>query len=136
MDKGAQVILSEIRRLWRNTDRARVIIQRMSTPNITDLDALKLRIRTFAEARDWQRYHTPKNLAMALIVEAAELVEVFQWLTPEQSTNLTEQQHEAVRHEVADVLIYLTRLADVLDIDLLAAASAKIELNALKYPTL
>lgn len=135
MDKGVQVILSETRRSWRNTNRARVIIQRMSTPKITDLDALKLQIRTFAAERDWQRYHTPKNLAMALIVEAAELVEVFQWLTPEQSTNLTEQQHEAVRHEVADVLIYLTKLADVLDIDLLAAASAKIELNALKYPT-
>ena len=127
--------MSETRRSWRNTDRARVIIQRMNTPNITDLDALKLQIRRFAAEREWQTYHTPKNLAMALIVEAAELVEVFQWMTPEQSTSLTEQQHEAVRHEVADVLIYLTRLADVLDIDLLAAASAKIELNALKYPT-
>ena len=106
----------------------------MSTFKITDLDALRLQIRTFAAQREWQRFHTPKNLAMAMIVEAAELVEVFQWLTPEQSTSLTEQQHEAVRQEVADVLIYLTRLADVLDIDLLAAASAKIELNALKYP--
>ncbi len=107
----------------------------MNTPKIADLDALKLQIRTFAAERQWQPYHTPKNLAMALIVEAAELVEIFQWLTPEQSTRLTEQQHEAVRHEVADVLIYLTRLADVLDIDLLAAASAKIELNARKYPS-
>lgn len=107
----------------------------MQIPMISDLDALKQRLRLFAADREWQGFHTPKNLAMAMIVEAAELVEVFQWLTPEQSTNLTEQQLEAVRHEVADVLIYLTRLADVLDIDLLAAASAKIELNALKYPT-
>ena len=107
----------------------------MQIPMISDLDALKQRVRLFAADREWQRFHTPKNLAMAMIVEAAELVELFQWLTPEQSTNLTEQQLEAVRHEVADVLIYLTRLADVLDIDLLAAASAKIELNALKYPT-
>lgn len=106
----------------------------MSTLKLTDLDALRLQIRTFAAEREWQRYHTPKNLAMALIVEAAELVEVFQWLTPEQSTGLSDEQHEAVRHEVADVLIYLVRLADVLEIDMLAAASAKIELNALKYP--
>lgn len=107
----------------------------MQIPMISDLDALKQRVRLFAADREWQRFHTPKNLAMAMIVEAAELVELFQWLTPEQSTSLTEQQLEAVRHEVADVLIYLTRLADVLGIDLLAAASAKIELNALKYPT-
>lgn len=106
----------------------------MQVPKIPDLDALKLRARAFAAERQWQGYHTPKNLAMALIVEAAELVEQFQWLTPEQSAALTAEQHEAVRHEVADVLIYLTRLADVLEIDLLAAASAKMEINARKYP--
>lgn len=136
LEKRVQALLSETRRLWRNTIMARVIILRMNTPKISDLDALKLQIRRFAAEREWQTYHTPKNLAMALIVEAAELVEVFQWLTPEQSESLTEQQHEAVRHEVADVLIYLTRLADLLDIDLLAAASAKIELNARKYPSI
>lgn len=108
----------------------------MQTPTITDLDALKLRLRTFASEREWQPYHTPKNLAMALIVEAAELVELFQWLTPEQSWALTPTQQVAVQHEVADVLIYLTRFADLLGIDLLAAASAKMELNALKYPPL
>lgn len=106
----------------------------MDTPQIPDLDALKRRIRIFAAERHWETYHTPKNLAMALIVEAAELVEVFQWLTPDQSTSLSDEQHEAVSHEVADVLIYLTRLADLLDIDLLAAANAKMELNARKYP--
>lgn len=108
----------------------------MQTPTITDLDALKLRLRAFAAEREWLPYHTPKNLAMALIVEAAELVEQFQWLTPKQSCELTHAQHEAVQHEVADVLIYLTRLADLLGIDLLVAASAKMELNALKYPPL
>jgi Predicted pyrophosphatase len=110
------------------------IIDRMDTPNVTSLDELKQRVRIFAEARDWQAYHTPKNLTMALIVEAAELVEPFQWLTPEQSLNLPANTKEAVRQEMADVLIYLTRLADVLDIDLLDAASAKLAINAAKYP--
>ena len=109
-------------------------MRRMQASIISDLDTLKLRLREFAAERAWQPYHTPKNLAMALIVEAAELVEQFQWLSPEQSTALTSEQHEAVRQEVADVLIYLTRLADLLDIDLLAAASAKMEINARKYP--
>jgi len=95
---------------------------------------MKLRIRQFALDRDWPRYHTPKNLAMAMIVEAAELVEQFQWLTPEESHALSVQKHEAVRQEIADVLIYLTRLADILDIDLLEAAAAKLEINARKYP--
>lgn len=84
--------------------------------------------------RAWAPYHTPKNLAMALIVEAAELVEQFQWLTPEESVALSAEKYEAVRQEMADVLIYLTRLADILDIDLLAAATDKIEINARKYP--
>lgn len=106
----------------------------MQIPIISDLDALKQRLRLFAAERQWQSYHTPKNLAMALSVEVAELVEQFQWLTPEQSLTLTHEQHEAVRHEIADVLIYLTQLADLLDIDLLAAASAKMEINARKYP--
>ena len=104
-------------------------------PTITPtLDTLKLRIREFAHAREWERYHTPKNLAMAMIVEAAELVEQFQWLTPEESATLSAEKHEAVRQEVADVLIYLIRLADILDMDLLDAATAKIEINARKYP--
>lgn len=106
----------------------------MNTPPIPDLETLARQIREFAEAREWERYHTPKNLAMALCVEAAELVEPFQWLTAEQSQNLSPSQHEAVRQEIADVLIYLTRLADLLDIDLLDAARAKLALNAKKYP--
>ena len=108
----------------------------MNVPVIPDLDTLKVRIRTFAAERQWQPYHTPKNLAMALIVEAAELVEQLQWLTPAESHALSVETHEAVRQEMADVLIYLTRLADVLNIDLLDAASAKMEINARKYPPL
>ena len=101
---------------------------------IDTLDTLRLRIREFAQARAWERYHTPKNLVMALSVEAAELLEPFQWLTPEQSQNLSAAQHEAVRQEIADVLIYLTRLADLLGIDLLDAAADKLAINARKYP--
>lgn len=91
-------------------------------------------LRQFSAARDWRQYHTPKNLAMALIVEAAELVEQFQWMTPEQSLALTDEQLTAVRDEVADTLIYLVELADVLDIDLIAAARGKMVKNAVKYP--
>ncbi len=106
----------------------------MSHHEIDNLDTLRLRIREFAQARAWERYHTPKNLVMALSVEAAELLEPFQWLTPEQSQNLSAAQHEAVRQEIADVLIYLTRLADLLGIDLLDAAADKLAINARKYP--
>lgn len=106
----------------------------MKPHQIDSLDALRLRIREFAEARAWERYHTPKNLAMALSVEAAELLEPFQWLTPEQSFELGAEQREAVRQEIADVLIYLTRLADLLDIDLLDATADKLAINARKYP--
>ncbi|MFN3715342.1 MAG: nucleotide pyrophosphohydrolase [Thiobacillus sp.] len=106
----------------------------MNAARIDSLDTLRRRIRAFAEARAWTDYHTPKNLVMALTVEAAELQEPFQWLTPEQSLNLDAGQREAVRQEIADVLIYLTRLADLLDIDLLDAAADKLDINARKYP--
>jgi dCTP diphosphatase len=106
----------------------------MTAHTIDSLDALRARIHAFAQAREWERYHTPKNLVMALIVEAAELLEPFQWLSAEQSHQLNAEQHEAVRQEMADVLIYLTRLADVLEIDLLQAAEDKLVLNARKYP--
>lgn len=106
----------------------------MNTPALTSLDSLRERVRDFALARAWDRFHTPKNLVMALSVEVAELQEPFQWLTPEQSQALDPTQHEAVRQEIADVLIYLTRLADILDIDLLQAATDKLALNAKKYP--
>ena len=106
----------------------------MTAPAIDSLDTLRQRIREFAQVRAWERYHTPKNLVMALSVEMAELVEPFQWLTAEQSHHLNAEQHEAVRQEIADVLIYLTRLADVLGIDPLHAAADKLAINARKYP--
>ena len=102
--------------------------------NPANLASLRDALRRFAAARDWQRFHTPKNLAMALSVEAAELLEHFQWLTAEQSAKLTPARKRAVAAEVADVLLYLTRLADVLQIDPLAAARRKLRQNARKYP--
>ena len=102
--------------------------------SITDLTTLRDALRAFCAARDWHRYHTPKNLVMALSVEAAELVEHFQWATPEESLKPTPEKLSEIRDEVADTLIYLVELADVLDIDLIAAARDKIAKNALKYP--
>lgn len=99
-----------------------------------DLSALRDALRRFAEERDWDQFHSPKNLASALAVEAAELLEPFQWLTEDQSKNLTPAQFSAVREEMADVLLYLIRLADKLDVDLVKAAEQKIEINARKYP--
>lgn len=101
---------------------------------IHDLTTLRAALRDFAAARDWRQYHTPKNLAMAMIVEAAELVEHFQWATPEESRAPSADKLAEIRDEVADTLIYLVELADVLDIDLIAAARDKIAKNALKYP--
>ena len=104
------------------------------THNHITLAGLRVALRKFAAAREWQQFHTPKNLAMALSVEAAELLEHFQWLTTAQSVRLSAQRRRAVADEIADVLLYLTRLADVLDIDPLAAARRKLRLNARKYP--
>lgn len=102
--------------------------------NQNDLETLKLRLRDFADSRDWNQFHSPKNLCMALSVEIAEITEHFQWLTEEQSRNLPQDKREEVATELADTLLYLIRLADKLKIDLAAAASSKIELNAQKYP--
>jgi len=106
---------------------------------MTDIDLLALRdrLRSFASDRDWEKFHTPKNLASALSVEASELLEIFQWLTPEESVKVMESQssNAAVLDEMADVLIYLVRLADVLDVDLVAAAEAKINRNKDRFPT-
>jgi len=99
-----------------------------------ELEAIKLRLRDFAKERDWDQFHSPKNFSMALIVECAELVEHFQWLTDEQSKNLPADTLEEVSLEMADVMIYLIRLADKLDVDLLEVVDRKIELNAKKYP--
>ena len=100
----------------------------------TFLSTLQTRLRAFARERDWEQFHTPKNLVMALGVEAAELQEVFQWLTPEQSAAPDPRQRQQVEDEMADVLLYLCRLADVLGVDLEQAAVAKLARNAEKYP--
>lgn len=101
---------------------------------IQSLAELAEAVRAFGHERDWHRYHTPKNLTAALAVEAAELLEPFQWLTPEESLALPSDKREAVRQEMADVLIYLVSLANCLEIDLLAAAEDKLAINARKYP--
>src|SRR5450755_1182218 len=98
------------------------------------LEDLRDALRQFAAERDWDQFHSPKNLAAALAVEAAELLEPFQWLTDEQSRTLTDKQLAAVRDELADAQIYLIRLADELDVDLMAAVRDKIVRNAEKYP--
>lgn len=92
------------------------------------------KIREFNRARDWGQYHSPKNLAMALVVEAAELSEHFQWLTQEESRNLSSEKLTEVKEEIADTLIYLVNLADKLGIDPIAASHDKIEKNGIKYP--
>jgi NTP pyrophosphatase (non-canonical NTP hydrolase) len=99
-----------------------------------DLDLLRQRLRAFAAERDWDQFHSPKNLAMALSVEVAELVEHFQWLTEAESAALDPDTRQAVEDEVADVLMYLVRLADKLDVDLAVAVDRKLVANAAKYP--
>ena len=98
------------------------------------LEHLRARIDAFVKERDWEQFHTPKNLAMAMIVEAAEVVEHFQWDTAQESATLTEERKTEIGHELADTLVYLLRIAEVCGIDLIAAANAKIALNAKKYP--
>ena len=108
----------------------------MAAPDRTpsSLYDLAVRLAEFARERDWDQFHSPKNLAMALAGEAGELIEHFQWLTEEQSRALAGDAREAVALELADVLLYLVRLADTLGVDLAAAADRKMALNAAKYP--
>ena len=99
-----------------------------------ELEDLKRKVAKFAAARDWDQFHNPKNLAMALAAEAGELLEHFQWLTPEQAARLPRAAREEAALECADVLLFLLRLCDRLDIDLAAAAKRKLVINAKKYP--
>lgn len=99
-----------------------------------DLAELRDAVRAFADARDWGQYHSPKNLAMALSVEASELLEIFQWMTEEESRAPSPEARAAAADEIADVLIYLLQVANRLDIDPLEAARAKMIKNAKKYP--
>lgn len=102
--------------------------------NPDPLRDLALELSEFAKAREWQQFHSPKNLASALVVEAGELLEHFQWMTEEQSRALVPEERDAVAAEVADVLLYLIQLSTALGIDPIAAAQAKLKLNELKYP--
>jgi NTP pyrophosphatase (non-canonical NTP hydrolase) len=95
---------------------------------------LKSRLERFARERQWEKFHTPKNLAMAMVKEAAEVVEIFQWLTPAQASRLTPEQRAHLSDELADTFIYLTKLGDQFGIDLVEAALAKMDKNELKYP--
>jgi dCTP diphosphatase len=99
-----------------------------------DLEEIRQRVAKFAKERDWEQFHSPKNLAMALSVEVAELMEHFQWLSQEQSRALDETTRAAVADEIADVQVYLVRIADTLGIDILSAVASKMEKNAQKYP--
>jgi len=101
---------------------------------IATLEELRERLAAFAAERDWEQFHSPKNLSMALAAEAGELLEHFQWLTEAQSENLAQATRDEVALEIADVLLFLLRLADRLGIDPLEAAARKLELNARKYP--
>jgi len=100
------------------------------------IEDLTTAIREFAQQRDWERFHTPKNLAMALSVEVAELVELFQWLTPEESATLvdTPEGRAAIEDEIADIAIYLLRIADVLSVDIERVVRAKLERNQQRFP--
>jgi len=98
------------------------------------LEQLRRKIRQFVDDRDWEQFHSPKNLAMALSVEAAELVEIFQWMTEDESLNLDETAKSHAAEEIGDVLVYLIRISDRLGIDPVTAAEAKMVQNCKKYP--
>ena len=98
------------------------------------LQAIRSRIQAFVEERDWQQFHSPKNLAMAMIVEAAELVEHFQWMTEQESREVSAEKKEQIGQVLADTFVYMLRIADVLEIDLIDATNRKLDINAKKYP--
>src|SRR2546421_6902476 len=103
-------------------------------PHPTSLEELRNALRDFAAARDWDQFHSPKNLAIALSVEAGELLEHFQWISDQESLALPDDKLGKIKDEIADVLLYLIRLADLLNVDLIKTADTKIEVNAQKYP--
>ena len=98
------------------------------------IEELKHKLKEFAQIRDWEQFHCPKNLAMALSVEAAELLEHFQWMTEQESETLSPQRQAAVAFELADIFIFLIRLSDQLNIDLMEVTKRKMEINNKKYP--
>ncbi|MDA2955658.1 MAG: nucleotide pyrophosphohydrolase [Actinomycetota bacterium] len=101
-----------------------------------NLEELAVRLKKFVDARDWEKFHTPKNLAMALSVEVSELAEIFQWMTAEESANVMNDHKlaDAVKDELADITLYLVRLSAILKVDLLAEANVKIDRNEKRFP--
>jgi NTP pyrophosphatase (non-canonical NTP hydrolase) len=108
----------------------------LSSPEVLgpDLTSTQAVLEDFAEERDWNQFHTPKNLAMALATEVGELLEIFQWLTDQQARELSKEDRDRVAEELADMQIYIARMADVLSLDISAAVESKIQANADKYP--
>lgn len=106
----------------------------MLTHMADTLQDLATQLEKFARERDWQQFHSPKNLSSALVVEAAELLEHFQWMTEDQSRSMDSERRLAVASEMADVLLYLIQLAKAVDVDLVAAANEKLRVNGIKYP--
>ncbi|WP_417514718.1 nucleotide pyrophosphohydrolase [Marinobacter sp.] len=116
-------------------DRKQMYFTRMgSLAKMDSLKELRLKLKQFAEERDWRQFHSPKNLTMALCGEAGELSEQFQWLSEDDSKNLSEKRLAAVKDEIADIQLYLVLLADSLGVDIAEESARKIEANALKYP--
>lgn len=103
-------------------------------PSDDSIPQLAQRLQAFADAREWAPFHSPKNLASALIVEAGELLEHFQWMTEAQSRQLSADKKQQVAHEMADVLLYLVQLSSVLGVDLMVAAREKMAINETRYP--
>jgi NTP pyrophosphatase (non-canonical NTP hydrolase) len=101
-----------------------------------DIEDLQKKIREFVEERDWEKYHTPKNLVMALSGEVGELTEIFQWLSPEESSQIMSDEKKAIqiRHELADIFVYLLRLSEKLNVSFPEAVKEKLEINQIKYP--
>jgi len=99
------------------------------------METLFKEIALFAKERDWEKYHSPKNLAMALSVEASELLEIFLWLSEEESLNLSENKQNDLKGEIGDIMIYLVNLASIYDLDPIECAKQKIEINKRKYPS-
>lgn len=110
------------------------ITQESPNPEWPELAEFKQQFRQFTAKRDWAQFHSPKNLAMALAGEAGELLELFQWLTQEESRNLPDDARQAVAHEIADIQIYLAAISDRLGLDIGPAVAEKMKLNAEKYP--
>ncbi len=99
-----------------------------------NFEDIAIKLREFAEKRDWEQFHNPKNLSSALVVEAAELLEIFQWMTAEESRSPNAATMEKIEEEIADVQIYLVRIADILGVNITSAVEAKLAKNASKYP--